>query len=135
MNLKLKTEVGNITVRDMEKQVDCLINVGNITAQAKVKVLNANTNVGKIFLAVADDADARISAQTNVGKIQSKHAFEMNPAKMTGAKGTLILGSGNTPVNLKVNVGSIHVGPQSDMDKIGKSKTETKVYKRTTGSR
>jgi hypothetical protein len=132
LNLNLTTQVGNITLHNMQSQVNCHANVGNIKAQATTKTLNVNTNVGEIYLTVSADTDAKISAFSNLGKIQSKQAFTLSPPNETGVKGTLTLGSGKIPVNLKVNVGSIHVGSQAAMDKVGKPKTETKAYKRTT---
>jgi hypothetical protein len=135
LNLNLTTQVGNITVHNMQSRVNCHANVGNIKAQATTKTLNVNTNVGEIYLTVTDDTDARISAFSNLGKIQSKQAFTLSPPNEMGVKGTLTLGSGKIPVNLRVNVGSIHVGSQAAIDKVGKSKTEAKAYKRTTTRR
>lgn len=131
LNLDLTTQVGNITVHNMQSQVNCHANVGNIRAQAIVKALNVNTNVGEIYLVVTDDTDAQISALSNLGKIQSKQAFTLSPGNNTGAKGALSLGSGKSPVNLRVNVGSIHVGSQADMDKAGSLKMKSKTTSKT----
>ncbi len=56
MNLNLTTQVGNMTVRNMQSQINCHANVGNIRVQATAHVLNANTNVGDIILDVTDEA-------------------------------------------------------------------------------
>ena len=135
LNLNLATQVGNVTLRNMKGRIDCQANVGNIQAQATSQGLNANTNVGNILVAVDEDTDATISALCNVGKIQSKQAFTLSPARTTGAKGVLSLGAGKIPVNLKVNVGSIHIGSQSDVDKLETSKVETRTYRVTTSSK
>jgi len=135
LNLDLTTQVGNITVHNMQSQVNCHANVGNIRAQAIVKGLNVNTNVGEIYLVVTDDTDAQISALSNLGKIQSKKAFTLSPGNNTGAKGALSLGSGKSPVNLRVNVGSIHVGSQADMDKAGNLKMKSKTTSKTVNFR
>jgi len=137
LNLNLTTQVGNITLRNMESQINCHTNVGDISAQAITKTLNANTNVGKVFLAVTADTDAKISASSQVGKIKSMRTLSMKSIKMTGQKGTLVLGSGKIPMNLSVNVGDIHirVDTQADMDKVRKPKIRTDTHQTTITSR
>jgi LysM repeat protein len=134
--LSLKTEVGDITLRNIMSQVHCSANVGDICigSDANPDTLDAQTNVGDICLATAPNLDAMISASSHVGKIHSTQAFTMSPTQMTGARGTLTLGVGKARVNLKVNVGSIYVGPPSDLAKVSQpqSKTQTKTLHITT---
>ncbi|NQV35410.1 MAG: hypothetical protein HQ515_22140, partial [Phycisphaeraceae bacterium] len=137
LNMNLITQVGDITLRNMASQINCHSNVGDIHAQAMTKTLNANTNVGKIFLTVAADTDAKISASSQVGKIKSMRTLSMKSIKMTGQKGTLVLGSGKIPMNLSVNVGNIHidVDTQADMDKVGNRRIKSKTTPNTVNFR
>lgn len=135
LNLNLATEVGNINVRNMAGQINCDTNVGDIRAQASVKRLKLNANVGNILLGTSPDTNAKVSAVSNVGKIESKQAFTMTRNGTTGAKGALTLGEGKTRINLNVNVGNIRVGPEASLDKIVKPITKAKVLTTTISPR
>jgi hypothetical protein len=107
-----RTNVGTITCTGLRGNASLHTNVGDVRAEyasdapATISV-DASADVGNVELAGPKDISAKVAAETNVGSIQSDR-----PLTVTGSLKQSIrasLGNGEGRINLRSNVGSIHI--------------------------
>jgi len=130
LKLDCSTQVGGISISDMNDAIKVSGNVGSISCQqvradiavtsnvSSVDVVYAatapgacttdiTTNVGSINLTVPPQWSAQVSAATNVGAVKTDKPIAVVGKIGKSIKGTV--GSGEGRVRLKTNVGSIHI--------------------------
>jgi hypothetical protein len=110
--LKCTTNIGDIRTTGFTGHSEAFANIGDIRAEyapdAPVAIhLDASTNVGSIELAGPKDISAKLTAEANVGAIDTDR-----PLTVTGHLKESIrasLGSAEGRISLRTNVGSIRI--------------------------
>lgn len=111
-SVRAQTSVGAIVCTGLRSDIDLRTNVGDIRAEyapdapAAIRV-DASANVGAIELAGPQEISAGLTAQANVGSIDTDR-----PITVTGHLKQSIrasLGSAEGRISLRTNVGSIHI--------------------------
>ncbi len=130
MKLDCSTDVGTVTVSDIEGRIEASVNVGSIVCRTVVVELDLKSNVGSIKVKYADTApaackanittnvgsidftappelSAQVSASTNIGSVKTAKPITVVGKVGKSIKGTI--GSGEGKVLLKTNIGSIEI--------------------------
>jgi hypothetical protein len=111
-SVEARTNVGTIGCTGLQGNADLHTNVGDVRAEyasdapATISV-DASADVGNVELTGPKDVSAKVTAETNVGSISSDR-----PLSVTGSLRQSIrasLGNGEGRINLRSNVGSIHI--------------------------
>jgi hypothetical protein len=110
--VETRSDVGKILCTGLRGDADLHTNVGDVRAEyasdapAAISV-NASANVGDVELAGPQNLSAKVTAETNVGSIDSDR-----PLTVTGSLHKSIrasIGNGEGRINLGTNVGSIRI--------------------------
>jgi len=110
--LKCTTDIGDIRTTGFTGHIEAFANIGDIRAEyapdAPAAIhLDASTNVGSIELVGPKDISAKLTAEANVGAIDTDR-----PLTVTGHLKESIrasLGSAEGRISLRTNVGSIRI--------------------------
>ena len=110
--VKAQTSVGAIACTGLRGDVDLHTNVGDIRAEyasdapAAIRVA-ASTNVGEIELAGPQEISASLTAEANVGSIDTDRPLTVSGHLKQSIKASL--GGEEGRINLRTNVGSIRI--------------------------
>jgi len=130
IKLDCSTDVGTVTVSNIEGRVETSVNVGSINCHAVVAELDLSSNVGSISVKYTDAApaackakvttnigsiaftapselSAQIHASTNVGSVNTAKPITVVGKVSKSIRGTI--GSGEGKITLRTNVGSIAI--------------------------
>jgi hypothetical protein len=113
-DLKIDADVSKIDVSGFKGTLHVKNNTGAISIQngQEIKELEVNSNVGAVTVALAEKANVKVEAKTNVGALDSE--FELNERR-TGpsksAQGQIGDGSGGQ-VTINTNTGAIEIKKQ-----------------------
>jgi len=113
--VEARTNMGTIRLENLNAEVKALTNMGTITAQHLTGATACRSNMGAIRFITPKDPSLQITASTNLGSLHT----DLDLGKTSDSSNTLKgkLGSGSQRVNLGTNMGSIHIGTESFIEK------------------
>ncbi len=110
--IEARTNVGTVVCAGMRDSVDLYTDVGDIRAEyasdAPAAIhIEASTNVGSIEMAGPKDMSAQLTAEANVGSIDTDRPLTVTGHLKQSIRATL--GDGQGRISLRTNVGSIRI--------------------------
>lgn len=113
VRLDVKTNMGNIELRNLESQIKAETNMGSIKAVETCGDLELTTNMGSIDFIASRDISAKFKVRTDMGSIDSELPLDIDKTDMMGRKAQGTVGSGQDNIRLITNMGKVSIKWQS----------------------